>query len=94
MRKRSPKLPKPQEYRSVKMALESYIPMDEPLQVGWRESLKLVPNIRLSSVTYDIRWSVDLYSGGYYYAQVGGFGEPFKSIPPLISYLLLHLNPR
>ena len=96
MRKRSPNYPKPQEYVRTKVALESFIPMDEPLQVGWRESLKLVPNLRLSSITNETVWTVDLYSGQYYVVHVHGITETCKSIPTLIGHLckLLGISPK
>ena len=91
MRKSRPRYPKPQAVAMAAMALERSIPMDEPWQVGWRESGKLIPNFRFLAVTGGVEWVVDVYSGGYFFVSVGKFTETLRSLPAVIRFMRIHL---
>lgn len=87
MRRTRPRWPKPQEVIPVMTALERFVPMDTRITMGWRESQKLVPNMRVASQTNEKEWSVDIYSGSFYVVTVSGIMETCDSIPYLIGYL-------
>ena len=93
MRKGRPKYPQPREVGPVIRALQLHIPVDAPLMLGMRESLKHVPNYRIRGITGGIEWMVDVYRSGFCHVQVqGGWSEQFKAIPPLVTYLKLRLK--
>ena len=78
----------------VKAALEKAIPLDGPMQMGWRESAKLVPNWRFMANTSGIEWVVDVYCGGYCYVSVGRHNETLRSIPAVVRFLRTYLEAR
>ena len=94
MRKSRPRYPRPQDVATYKLALERSIPVDTPLQMGMRESAKLVPNWRFQGTTKGIQWVADVYCGGYCYVAVGRFNEQVRSIPAAIRFLKTHLAAR
>lgn len=96
VRKGRPRYPRPQDVMPVKAALEVLIPMDTDIQMGLRESEKLVPNIRLKSQTNEISWYVDIYSGQYYVVSVNGYSEICKSIQSIVGFLcrMLGVKPK
>ena len=94
MRKSRPRYPRPQDVATVKMALEKTIPLDDPMQMGWRESAKLVPNWRFMARTSGIEWVVDVYCGGYCYVAVGNATERTRSLPAVVRFIKTHLVAR
>ena len=94
MRRSRPRYPKPQEVAVAKLALEHNIPMDGPMQMGMRESQKLVPNWRFAGTTGSVEWIVDVYCGGYYFVSVGRFSESVHSLMAVIRFVRLHLAAR
>lgn len=87
MRKSRPRYPKMKDVALVTRALET-VPKDMPLNGGWRESERGVPNFRLASQTNEIPWTVDIYAGQYYIVRVGSrLSEECGSVPSIILYL-------
>jgi len=78
----------------VKLALEKSIPMDCPMQMGWRESGKLIPNWRFSGITGEIEWIVDVYCGGFCFVAVGRASERCRTASAALRFLQTHLAAR
>ena len=91
MRKSRPRYPRPQAIATAARALRRNIPMDEPWQVGWRESNKLIPNFRFLAATGGVEWLVDVYAGGYFFVSVGKFTETLRSLSAVIRFMRTHL---
>jgi len=69
--------------------------MDEKPRIGWRESEKLVPNLRVASITNRIEWTVDIYSGQYYVVRVGSRPlDIHNSIVSVVGFLCRMLGVR
>jgi len=86
MRKGRPKYPQPREVGPVLKALQFHFPESE---ISWetRESIKHVPCRRISGVTNEKKWIVDVYRGGFMYAQVESTSESFTSLFLLLNFL-------
>ena len=83
-----PRYPKQKQVAYVIATLNSTIPMDQPLQTGWRRSLNNIPNVRLSTCTNGLDWNVDVYALDYVVVTVGSrLSEPCTSIPSMVKYL-------
>jgi len=95
MRHSRPRYPKAKEVAMVLHALAAAVPMDYKPRIGWRESEKLVPNLRVSTSTQGIEWTVDIYSGSYFVTRVGSrLTEICTSIPSVVAYLRRMLSIR
>jgi hypothetical protein len=93
MRKRVPKA------ADINLALNAVnaIPVDEKKASGWRESLQGTPNYRVSGVTNELRWSVDIYANSYYIVLVGSRpAEECRSLRSVMAYLyrMLGVKPK
>jgi hypothetical protein len=71
--------------------LAQSIPNDEPPTMFWRESESGTPHLRYSAVTSGTPWTMDIYYGNFYRAEVGAFGEAFKSIYTATMYVQQHI---
>ena len=78
----------------LKAVLEKHVPMDEPMEMGMRESAKLVPNWRFKGHTQDIEWVADVYRGGWCYVAVGRFSERVNTPMAAVHFLMTHLAAR
>jgi hypothetical protein len=94
MRASRPRYPRPQDIATYKLALGQAIPVDAPLQMGYRESAKLVPNWRFQGITKGIQWVADVYCGGFCYVAVGRFNEQVRSLPAAIRFIRTQLAMR
>jgi hypothetical protein len=84
--------PKVRSLLIVVGALQANIPSSAP-ECTLRKSENGVPNVRYAATTKDIPWIVDIYMGHYYRVQVGNnIGEVFRSIPPLLGFLIHQLG--
>jgi hypothetical protein len=95
MRKSRLRYPQAKDIALVIHALRARVPMDAEVETEWRESDKSVPNLRVKASTQEVPWQVDIYSGHYYVARVGGYpSEVLNSIPSLVLYVLRILRVR
>jgi hypothetical protein len=78
----------------LKFAIEQFVPVDGPVDMGMRESNKLVPNWRFRGHTQGVEWVVDIYRGGWCYVAVGRFSERVNSPMSAIRFLMTHLASR
>lgn len=66
----------------------THIPVERPLETGWRRSLNEVPNFRVKGQTGRIEWTADIYAGDFYVAQVGSRpSETCDNLRSLLNYL-------
>jgi hypothetical protein len=87
--------PKPKDIALVTRALSAAVPMDKPLNMGWRESDKAVPNLRCATQTGGREWYVDVYAGHFYCVGVSGhLTEIVHSLPEMVRYLCRMLGVR
>lgn len=92
MRNLTKRFPKVKDIAFVQRTLD-LVPTDAPLSGGWRESEKGVPNFRFLGQTNQIRWTVDVYAGKFYTAQVGDrLMEQCDSLPSVLMYLFRMLR--
>lgn len=88
-----PKYPRPLSLlRDIAIVRQS-VPMDAEPTFEWSSSFKGVPNLRMSAVTRNMKWRLDLYVGHFYRVQIDGRdGEVWRNMPGLLGYLHRHLN--
>ena len=80
---------------AVAYGLLNRIPVERPLEVGWRRSLHEVPNYRVKGQTNRIEWTADIYAGSFFVAQVGNRpSETCDNLRSLIGYLTRMLQVR
>jgi hypothetical protein len=73
---------------AVAFAMLNHVPVDRPLESGWRRSLNEVPNFRVKGQTAGIEWTADVYAGSYFVAQVGSRPcESCDNLRSLVTYL-------
>ncbi len=95
MRKSRPRYPHPRDLGVIKTVLENVMPLDTPLQEGWRNSVNNVPNYRFQGSTKGLSWFMDVYAGAYYVLTVSDRQpEICKSIPSSVNYLRRMLGVR
>jgi hypothetical protein len=90
-----PRYPKVKDIAFAQRML-ALIPVDMPLSGGWRESDKGVPNFRFQGQTNEVRWTVDIYAGKFFTAQVADrLMEQCDSLQSVLLYLhrMLRVSP-
>ena len=84
------RLPLAKDVVFIQAALRRFIPIDPDTEMvsGWRTSIKGVPNFRVSGITEETSWLVDIYAGQYHIVTVGNyFPEKCKTVPAIVNYL-------
>ncbi len=73
---------------AIAFAMLNHIPVDRPLETGWRRSLQDVSNFRVKGQTNGKGWTADIYAGDFFVAQVGQRpSETCDNLRSLVNYL-------
>ena len=87
-----PRYPQVLRITQALQAIENYIPVDEPIRHGWRESLRGTPNFRVSGETHQVPWMVDIYCGNFIHVSVGSAEQVCRSIPEAVGFIQMRLQ--
>ena len=90
---KKPRFPRPQSLILAHRAICTYVPSEELPVYEWRKSNAGTPNLRISAITNDLPWIVDVYSGHFFRCSVGSQpGSIHKTMLSLVGHLRKALN--
>jgi hypothetical protein len=65
--------PNEEDLLLIASLLETYIPLDSDLRMGYHSSMKGNTAVRIQGLTYGVPWYIDAYQGPWFVLQVPGF---------------------
>lgn len=86
-RRQRRRLPKAKDIALMLRAILACIPMQQAPMHGLRESLKGVVNYRITSITNDHEWMVDIYHGDYFVVTCRNWTQPCPTVPSALGHL-------
>lgn len=93
MRTAHKRYPRKKDVAVAIRTLQSALIMDREPRGEWRTSHSGAPNYRVTCMTRDKTWLIDIYAGSFYCAQVANLSmETFTDLRSLVRYVATALS--